>query len=79
MTQVHSIGINGKRIFFRAPTEFTLPVVFPSCRDILIAYMRKYSKNHYEVVIAYKNHYAVYSGCVSIKQACQVLQTVYNG
>lgn len=79
MTQVFNITVNHKKIYFRSPTKFTLPVVFPPCRDILIAYMKKYSKNRYEVVVAYKNSYSVYSNCKSIKKACQVLQTAYNG
>lgn len=79
MTQTHSIRINGKTHYFYAPIQGGMPRVFPAHRDILIAYMRKFSKNRYEVVIAYKDRYGVYSNCDSIKQACQVLQIAYNG
>lgn len=79
MAQLHIIKINGKPFYFHSPEIGGAPITFPPCGNILISYMRKHSKNRYEVVVAYKNYYAIYGSCASITEARYVLQTHYNG
>ncbi len=78
MTQTFLVRINGKAYYFRAP-DIDGIITFPAHRDILMAYLRKTSKNNYEVAVAYKNYFVIYKKCTSIKKACAVLQIVYNG
>lgn len=71
------IRINGAFFAFNSPAVGGF-VTFPSCRDILISYIHRCSKNYYEVVVSKKSLYKI-CACSSCKEVCKVLQIEYNG
>lgn len=71
------IRIDNKPYYFTTPL-YGQTKIFPASGNILRAYLRRNSKNSYEIIIAGDDFCRRIRDAESMKECCQILQNAYN-